>query len=725
MFGKRFTFPSYIQHDRMDCGPACLKILAKHFGKTLSMKCLRELCYITREGVSLFDIGRAAEAIGMNTLAIKATFEDLKNRLPMPLIIHWKQKHFIVVYKIGRRHVFVSDPAYGLRKYTHAEFQDGWELTDGRGGIMMVEPASEFYELEESETSASMWHFMKYLKPYQRYLVQVMFGMVFGILISIVSPFISQSIVDFGLGSGNMKFINTMLAAGIVLSVSSMFSGFIQSRIMLYVSERINMRMVSDFLRKVFYLPIDFFERKMVSDIMVRISDLSRIQSFIMSTLLGIIINVLLFVVYTCLMLYYQKNMFVIFMIGNIVYFGWILLFLKERKRLDNLGFEARTTNQNDLLELLENVNEIKTNNIQNRRRWKWEFSRFNLYGLNVKGLNLSQIQSTGASFISQIQSVLLTYVAARNVIDGNMTLGMMMAVQNILGQLSGPIGSFIGYVESIQFARLSLRRVNEIILDEKKEGAHGEGKIPDDKTIQIRDLDFSYNPNLKPVLKNINMEIPAGKITAIVGESGSGKTTLMKLLLRFYEPTTGSINVGNIPLNDMDIFRWRAHIGAVLQDGKLFNDTILYNITLEEEEVNIHRDRLSRAIELSNIQSFINERPLKLYTPIGTGGSGVSQGQKQRILIARAIYKNPDFIFLDEATNSLDANNERLIVNNLQHILAGKTAVIIAHRLSTIRNAHNIIVLRNGEITEQGTHEQLIENRGFYYELVHNQLNL
>ncbi len=725
MFGKHIKFPSYIQHDRMDCGPACLKIIAKHYGKTLSMKYLRDLCYITREGVSMFDIGRAAETIGMTTLAIKAGFDDLCYKLPLPLIVHWKQRHFIVVYKVSRHKVYVSDPSYGLRTYTHREFEEGWELTDKRGSIMMLEPANEFYELESIETPSSLWHFMKYLKPYQRYLVQVTIGMVLGILISIVSPFISQSVVDFGIGSGNMKFINTMLVAGVVLSISSMLSGFIQSRIMLYVSERINMRMVSDFLRKVLYLPIAFFERKMVSDILTRIGDLSRIQSFIMSTFLGIIINVLLFLVYSIMMLYYQKNMFLIFMVGNMIYFSWILLFLKERKRLDNLLFEARTTNQNDLLELLDNVDEIKTNNISNRRRWKWEFSRYNIYGLNVKNLNLGQIESTGASFISQLQNVVLTYIAAKNVVDGNMTLGMMMAVQNILGQLSGPISSFIGYVESIQFAKISLRRVNEVMLEEQPEKSDHDGRVPDNKSIEISHLDFTYNPNMKRVLKNINLHIPAGKITAIVGESGSGKTTLLKLLLRFYNPTSGNIYVGDVPLSDIGLFRWRSSIGSVLQDGKLFNDTILYNITLEEEENSIDSARLQQALRLSNIESFIKDRPLKLYTPLGKGGSGVSQGQKQRILIARAIYKNPDFIFLDEATNSLDANNEKEIVNNLESILEGKTAVIIAHRLSTIRNADNIVVLRNGEITEQGTHDELMQLHGFYYELIHNQLDL
>ena len=725
MTKKPFKFPSYIQHDQMDCGPACLKIIAKYYGKTLSMKYLRDLCYITREGVSLLDIGKAAECIGLTTLALKVKFEDLKNKMPFPLIAHWKQSHFIVVYKISKKKVFVSDPALGLISYSYKDFQQGWELSNGIGGIMLVEPSNEFHELEEKESSYSFRHFMKYLKPYHKYLFQVFIGMVAGILISILSPFISQSIVDFGIGTGNIAFVNMMLIAGVVLAISSLFASLIQNRIMLYVSERINMRMVSDFLRKIMYLPVAFFERKMLTDILTRIADHNRIQSFIMNTFLGIFINILLFVIYSIIMLYYEKNMFFVFICTSLVYFGWILLFLKERKHIDNLSFEARAINQNDLLELLENVNEIKTNNISTQRRWKWELSRFKIYGLNIRNLNLSQIQTTGATFITQIQNVILTYIAAKNVIDGVMTLGMMMAAQHILGQLSGPISSLIGYVESMQFAKLSLMRVNEIIIEEKPEVSNQNSNLPSAKNIELKNLSFSYNPNQTTVLNDINLIIPEGKITAIVGESGSGKTTLLKLLLRFYEPTSGEISVGGRALQDINMYKWRNCIGSVLQDGKLFNDTILYNITLTDEEIDIDYDRLQQAVKLANVESFLENKPLKLYTPLGSGGSGLSQGQKQRILIARALYKNPDFIFLDEATNSLDANNEKEIVQNLNLILQGKTAIIIAHRLSTVKNADNIIVLNNGMIAEQGTHEELLKLKGIYYSLIINQLDL
>lgn len=721
----KFIFPSYIQHDQMDCGPACLKVIAKYFGKTFSMKYLRDKCYITREGVSLFDIARAAEEVGFRTLAIKVKFDDLQKKMPLPVIVHWKLKHFIVVYKISRNKVYASDPARGLIKYSHQEFQEAWELPNGMGSILVVETTPDFSTQIESETSASFWYFLRYLKPHHKYLAQVFVGMIATILIGLLSPFIRQSIVDFGIGGGNMDFINTMLVAGLILTVSSTISSFIQSRLMLYVSERVNMGMVSDFLRKVLHLPIPFFERKMVSDILTRIRDHGRIQSFIMSTFLGIAINILLFVVYGSLMFYYESNMFLVFIVGSVVYFGWIFLFVPKRKELDNQLFELRSTNSNDLLELLESVNEIKVNNISDKRRWKWELSRFRIYGLRVRNMNLNQTEATGAKFISQVQGMLLTYIAASNVINGTMTLGMMMAAQYVLGQLSGPISSMIGYVHSMQFAKLSLKRVNEIILEEEPEKSLANGDVPENKTLQLKDLDFYYNPNLEKVLENVNITIPEGKMTAIVGESGSGKTTLLKLLLRFYEPTEGEIEVGGYPLSGIDLHRWRSRCGAVLQDGKLFNDTILYNITLEEEETDIDRKQLNKAIEVANIKEFINRRPLKLYTPLGTNGSGVSQGQKQRILIARAIYKNPDFIFLDEATNALDANNEKKISENLKAILEGKTAVVVAHRLSTVKSAHNIIVLDKGKVMEQGTHKELIDKKGMYFQLVSNQLEL
>ena len=718
------SFPSYIQHEQMDCGPACLKIIAEYHGKRYSLSYLRELCYITREGVSLFDIAKASEEIGFRSLAIKASLEDLVEKMPLPLIIHCQQRHFVVVYKTTRKFVYVSDPASGLLRYTHEEFRNSWEGADGLGYLLIVEPTPEFYKLEAIETSSSFQHFMKYLRPHHRYLIQVAIGMIAGILIGLVQPFLSQSIVDVGIGTGDLEFIRIMLIAGVVLATSSMFSGFVQGRLMLYISERVNMGMVSDFLAKILKLPMAFFERRMTTDLMTRIGDHSRIQSFIMSTFLGLFINILLILIYGSLMLYYEVSMFLVFVISTALYTGWIFLFLGRRKKIDNQLFELRATNSNDLLELLEGVQEIKANNISQSRRWKWELSRFRIYGLSVRSMNIDQVEATGASFIMQLQGVFLTYIAASNVVEGTMTLGMMMAAQYILGQLSNPIQSMIGYIHSLQFARLSLRRVNEVILDEKVEPT-GNCPMPQDYTLRLKDVSFAYNPHLGNVLNNINLTIPSGQITAIVGESGSGKTTLIKLLMRFYEPTDGSIEIGDQPLFNIDLHQLRMQCGAVLQDGKLFNDTILYNITLQDDPSEIDHKRLAQAVRMANIDSFIKDRPLKLYTPLGSQGSGLSQGQKQRLLIARAIYKDPHILFLDEATNSLDATNEREISNNLEQLMQGRTAVVIAHRLSTVRRAHNIVVLKQGYIVEQGTHEELVLARGTYFNLVSNQLDL
>ncbi len=725
MLKDRLIFPSYIQHDQMDCGPACLKIIAKYYGKTLSMKYLRDRCYITREGVSLFDIGQAAEVVGFRTLALKLNFEDLRDKMPLPLVIHWKEKHFVVVYKITRNKVYVSDPASGLLIYTHEEFKNAWLYDNNIGAALLLETTPEFDNITNNETTASLTYFRRYLKPYHKYLFQVILGMFVGILIGVISPFINQSVVDFGIMGGNMSFIEAMMIAGIVLAFSSLISGFIQSRLMLYVSERINMSMVSDFVRKTLKLPIAFFERKTVSDLLTRIGDHGRIQSFVMSTFLGIFINLLLLVIYTVLMLYYEPTMFYIFFVGNLVYFGWILLFLKRRKKLDNILFELRTTNQNAMLEIYNSVQDIKANGIANSRRWRWELSRFKIYGLHVKNMDLDQIEAAGASLILKLQGVFLTYIAAYNVIEGNMTLGMMTAAQYILGQLSGPLSSMIGYITSYQFAQLSLKRVNEVIHEEKPEESKSSNDVPENKTIKLNGVSFHYNPNLGDVIKDISLTIPQNKVTAIVGESGSGKTTLVKLLMRFYDPNNGEIEVGNIGVDSIDLDKWRRSCGVVLQDGRLFNETIMYNITLQDDEKDIDTEQLKKAIILANLTDFINERPLKVYTMLGENGLGLSQGQKQRVLIARAIYKNPDFIFLDEATNSLDANNEKIISENLNQIMENKTAVVIAHRLSTVKNADNIVVMEKGTIAEQGTHEELISRKGMYYKLVFNQLNL
>lgn len=717
-------FPSYIQLDAMDCGPASLRIVAKYYGKNFSTKYLRDKCFITREGVSLFDISNAAENLGFRTLPIKVTYEDLKTKIPLPIIAHWDYKHFVVVYKVKENKVYISDPAYGLVTYNKKEFCDSWAKNGDKGAILVMEPTSKLYNLEGTETPTVFTHFFRYIIPHKKFFVQVLIGMILGILLSLIFPLITQSIIDVGIENRDIDFINILLFASLVLTFSSVLSNFIMDRVMLFVSDRINIAMVSDFLTKLMKLPIPFFERKMVSDVLQRIQDHVRVQDFIMKVSLSMIIAILTFIVYSIIIIFYSRTLFFVFTIGSLLYVGWIILFLKKRRKLDYQSFEATAENQNDFLEIMGSIHEIKVNNISNIKRWQWLKSRLNIYNVNVKMLNLSQVQGVGSTLINQVKNLLITFIAAKSVIDGQMTLGMMLSAQYIIGQLNGPIGKFIGFVQSYQDAKISIERINEVVYEEQEEKRFVgiKNKMPHSKTITLKNVSFSYNPSWGNVLNNISLVIPQGKITAIVGESGSGKTTLMKLLLRFYEPSSGEIKIDKVDLSSIDIDEWREQCGIVLQEGKILNDTLLNNIVLNNEEID--QEKLHFAITSANLTSYIDALPLKLYTILGAGGNGLSSGQKQRVLIARAIYKNPYYFFFDEATNSLDANNEKEITQNLNKIIKDKTAVIIAHRLSTIKNSDNIVVLKDGEIAEQGTHNQLLKKRKLYFNLIKNQLD-
>jgi ATP-binding cassette subfamily B protein len=540
-----------------------------------------------------------------------------------------------------------------------------------------------------------------------------------------VFPFITQSIVDIGIETKDFDFINILLIASLVLTLSSVISYYIQSRVILFVADRVNISMVSDFLNKLLRLPIKFFERKMVSDILNRIGDHNRIQSFLMSAFLGIIVSALSFIIYAAILCFYEIQLFLIFIGGTILYLVWIYLFLGARRRLDLGMFDANTTNQNEIIQIIDSSTEIKINNLHQKKRWDWEKSRVDISNLTLKSLNLSQTQEFGTALIDRIKNILITFVAAKAVIEGEMTIGMMLSAQYIIGQMNGPVGQIIGLVQSYQDAKISLERVNEVVEDENEEKVFDgmESPIPLERTIRLVNLSFRYHESTPNVLKQINLDIEEGKMTAIVGQSGSGKTTLMKLLLRLYDTYEGEIFIGGTTLKSINLYDWRQRSAAVLQDGKIFNDTILMNIVLDSE--NIDQERLKSVIEIANLKEYIDGTSLKLYTPLGTGGFGISGGQKQRILIARALYKNPDFLFLDEATNSLDAKNEREITFNFRRVLKEKTSVVIAHRLSTVKSADKIVVLHKGEVVEVGTHSELVLKKGHYFNLVSSQIEL
>lgn len=722
-------FPFFHQHDAMDCGPACLRMIAKYYGRHYTLEGLRQRCHISREGVSLLGISSAAEEIGFKTIGVHLPFSQLKDEVPLPCIVHWRQNHFVVVYKIHRGIVYVADPASGLLKYSEKEFLDGWisRHENGDEGIaLLLEPQPDFYAEEGEKPDKAKFSFiLKYLKPYRKLIAQLFMGMIMGTLLQLIFPFFTQSIVDYGIGNSNLNFVTLILVAQLTLYVAQTAVEFIRSWILLHISTRINISIISDFLIKLMKLPIGFFDTKMIGDLMQRIGDHQRIESFLTSSTLNTLFSFVTFIVFAAILALYSMKLLVVFLVGSALYVVWVLIFLKYRRELDYKRFSQASAEQSNLIQMITGMQEIKLNNCEKQKRWEWENIQAKLFKVSISSLKLSQWQQSGAVFINETKNILISYISARAVIQGDMSLGMMMAVQTIVGQLNSPISQMIGFIQSAQDAKISLERLGEIH-NKKDETEEGDGRtsiFTDDRSIGIENLTFHYDPLSDAVLNDVSLTIPEGKVTAIVGMSGSGKTTLVKLLLGFYTPTGGSIRVGGINMKNIDPKAWRDRCGTVMQEGFIFSDSIAKNIAIGEDHID--ERRLLHAAKVANIQDMIESLPLGYNTKIGQEGNGISQGQKQRILIARAVYKNPDYIFLDEATNSLDANNERVIMDNLQEFFKGKTVVVVAHRLSTVKNADQIVVINHGKITETGTHEELTARRGEYYTLVKNQLEL
>ncbi len=728
------SFPHYLQPDAMDCGPTCLRIVAKHFGRHYNLETLRELTWKTKEGVSLLTISDAAEKIGFRTQGARLTWERLQD-VPLPVILHWNQYHFVVLYKIKKRRgnleFHISDPAHGLVVYNKEEFLKSWASTQQNGipaGIaLLLEPTAEFYKEEGEKVNKTGFRYLfTYLKPYRKLIIQLMLGFFTGSIISLLFPFLTQAIVDVGITTNNLNFIVLVLVAQLVLAASQTAVGFIRSWIMLHTSTRISISLISDFLIKLMKLPIRFFDTKLIGDLRQRIEDNDRIQTFLTGNLVSMSFGIFIFVIYSFVLAYYDWVILLIFYLGSAFYVLWILMFLKKRKELDYKRFSVAAANQSNVYQLITGMQEIKLNNCEKQKRWEWERIQAQLFRVSVKGLMLNQNQQAGSVFINQVKNILISFIAAKAVIEGNMTLGMMMAVQYIIGQLNSPINEFIGFIRAGQDAKISLERLGEIHVneDEEDDKRFKNFELPENKEISIHELSFHYEgPKSPRVLNNIKLAIPENKITAIVGASGSGKTTLIKLILGFYPPDEGKVEIGGINLNQFSMEMWRSNCGVVMQDGFIFSDTIANNIAVGDEHPD--KDKLLFAVKMANIHDYIESLPLRYNTKIGQEGSGLSQGQKQRILIARAIYKNPQFLFFDEATNALDANNEKVIVENLNEFFKGKTVVTVAHRLSTVKNADQIVVLEKGEITEVGTHQELVNKKGAYFNLVKNQLEL
>ena len=727
------SFPHFTQHDQMDCGPTCLRMIAAFYGKHYTLNEMREISFITHLGVSMLGISMAAENLGFHTIGVQISFWQLVKEARLPCIVHWNQQHFVVVYRITQKNVWIADPFAGKIKYSKEEFCHCWlsAKEDGidTGVALMLEPTPEFYVSKDDEEREKYYAFSflyAYLRPYKHLIGQLLLGLLLGSMIQLMLPFLTQSIVDFGINNQNLSFIYLILIAQLMLSFSSSAVEFIRGWILLHLGTRINIALISDFLIKLMKLPMGYFDTKMTGDILQRINDHTRIQNFLTGSSLSVVFSTFNIVVFGIVLLLYNWMIFLIFMGGSVLYVAYVWLFMKKRAELDHKRFAQQSANQSTVVQLVNGMQEIKLSACEQQKRWEWERIQAQLFKVNIRSLALRQYQDSGAVLINQTKNIIITGLVASLVVRGEMTLGMMLSVQYIIGQLNSPVNDLITFARDMQDARLSMNRLGEVRdkPDEEEPTKQLIREIPVGKDLRIENLNFKYDPLSEfPTLDNINLEIKAGKQTAVVGMSGSGKTTLVKLLLGFYPPASGQILLGDTPLENYSIREWRKQCGVVMQDGFIFSDSIAGNIAPGVEHID--KERLRHAAEVANIHGFIAELPLGYNTKIGQEGHGLSQGQKQRILIARAVYKNPEFIFFDEATNALDANNERIIMENLQKFFEGRTSVVVAHRLSTVRNADRIVVIEQGHIAEMGTHEELTVKKGIYYRLVKNQLEL
>ncbi len=744
-------FPHYRQADAKDCGPTCLKIVAKHYGKIFNIQKLRELSETTREGSNLLYLSDAAEKVGFKTLGVKVSLEQL-DEAPLPCVLHWNKNHYVVLYDVisksskGKKEwrFKISDPAHSLLEYNEEEFLKFWiggnaDQNTQEGIALLLEPTPNFYEQEtinEKEKTMKLGlHFLsRYFIPYKKLIFQLMIGLGAGTLLQLIAPFLTQSLVDIGINNQNMNFVYLILGAQLAIFAGRTGIELIRSWIMLHLSTRINISLISDFFIKLMNLPISFFDVRMTGDIMQRIRDHQRIERILTSSSISVLFSVINMVIMGGILAFYNLKIFLIFFVGSLAYFFWIKIFLKKREELDYKRFSEVSQEQSKMMELINGMQEIKLHNAEKQKRWGWEYIQARLFKVSMQGLILEQSQNIGSLTINELKNILISILSAKLVIDGSITLGEMMAINSIVGGLNAPVGQLIGFVRELQDAKISIARLSEIHdkEDEVDQAKQQNSDVPKDYDIYLENLTFRYLGNDVPVLEDLSLTIPGNKITAIVGTSGSGKTTLLKLLLKFYEPQNGEIGLKSKPnaekswrlkLKNVAQKSWREHIGVVMQEGFVFNDTIAHNIALGDDVID--KERLVYATHVANIDDYILELPLGFNTKIGQEGLGMSTGQKQRMMIARAVYKNPNMICFDEATSALDANNEKAIMEKLDKFYENKTVVIIAHRLSTVMNADQIVVLDKGKIVEIGNHEELVAKKGNYFELVKNQLQL
>lgn len=731
-------FKHYQQNNTADCGPACLQMIAAYYGKYYTLERLNQLSFVTREGVSMRGIAEAAERIGFKVSGVKTTLEILFNDATLPCILYWNQRHFVVLYKIRTHHnkkvYYIADPASECVKYDEEELCQSWISTYSAKGkplgiVLVLQPTQKFYDYE-GEATPGLWHdltyYLRYLLPYKGQFMQLAAGMFIGSVIQLIFPFLTQTLVDKGIGDKDLNFITLVLIAQIVLFLTQLGINSLRSWITLHINARIDISLISDFLAKLMRLPLKFFDSKLTGDLIQRIGDHSRVKSFLMGNTVNIIFSTINFIIYACILAYYDIFILTIFLFGNILYVAWIAIFMRYRRELDVKRFNQSAKEQSSIIQIIHGMADIKLNNCERQKRWEWERIQARMFKINVKGLAIGQIQQAGTIFFSQGSNIIITFLAATSVVKGTMTLGMMMSLTYIVGQLSAPIMELINFLSSLQDAKISIERLNEINKheDEEKNISKKLTVLPINKGIEFNRVTFSYSgAEHDYAINDVSFTIPSGKITAIVGASGCGKTTILKMLQGFYSPLHGNIKVGGVPLDSINPHIWRAASGAVMQEGFIFSDTLARNIAVGYDEID--EKRLALAIRIANLSEFISTLPLGLSTRIGMDGNGISAGQKQRVLIARAIYKDPEVIFFDEATNSLDAVNEHIIMDNLKQYFKGKTVVIVAHRLSTIIDSDKVIVMDKGSIVEEGTHETLLAMKGHYYALLDTQMNI
>lgn len=724
--------PFIKQHDSMQCGAACLFMICHHYGLNISLDEIDALCMPTKEGMSMLGLKESAKKLGLKCSALKAPLAIL-SQLQLPCLLHWNQNHFVVLYELGKKgkKFKIADPGKGLISYSRKEFEDHWISSEHDGepcGIVMeLIPTESFHKqmAEHVPKKRSFRYLLEYIKQYRKYFVQIILGLLLGCILQLILPFLTQAIVDVGIKNGDIGFIWLVLLGELMIVIGRTATDFIRRWLLLHISMRINISLVSDFFIKLLKLPMSFFDTKLMGDLLQRIGDHSRVQKFLTGQVLNIIFTFLSFMIFGIVLLIFDKIIFGIFVTGSIAYGLWISSFLRRRKVIDYELFEQQAINQNKTYQFITSMQEIKLQDCEQRRRWEWEDTQSDLFKVQMKSLKLQQAQEAGSIFINEVKNILITVFAATAVIDGQITLGAMLAIQYIVGQLNSPVEQFMSFIYSLQDVKISLERINEIHEGKNEESKENQTKsFESEKYISINNIDFKYDPHaLKKTLEGVSFDIPEGKVTAIVGASGSGKTTLIKLMLGYYPVMSGAINIAGRNINKYNLKWWRRHCGVVMQDGVIFSESIARNIAVDDGKIDV--ERLEQAAKIANIHEFVMGLPLKYNTIVGRDGVGLSQGQKQRILIARAVYKKPDFIFLDEATNALDAKNEKAIVENLDEFYKGRTVVVVAHRLSTVKNADQIIVIDKGRVVETGSHNSLIEKKGAYYTLVKNQLEL